>query len=369
LLKAIEFTQPAQLKDELHSQLAILQGQQQCALLDYPEHFNVGDHLLWIAALSYLSLDKGSPVRYCASVHDFDQDTMRRSIGDGPIYFCGGGSFGDLWPVHQLFRERVIADCHQNPIVILPQTIYFQDDENKARASKIFNAHPNLTIFVRDQASYELANDIFHQCRIIKAPDTVFHLSDIDLPEYTRKYDKHILYLNRNDAELKQNFDVGFPGFSVTRKNWFAFEEVYSTKTKILRSTPSVWHVPGAARIYRELWQRRLSNQELWRSRQAWCHKHPLATLIKSAGAKAERSWAITHDTICQLMPYSAVVTDRLHGHIVSVILKIPNVFLPNSYGKNERFYREWTHGISSSRYVEQNEELQGALSSLLEKP
>lgn len=36
------------------------------------------------------------------------------------------------------------------------------------------------------------------------------------------------------------------------------------------------------------------------------------------------------------------VVTDRLHGHILSCLLGKPHVLLDNSYGKNGSFFKSW---------------------------
>jgi pyruvyl transferase EpsO len=46
------------------------------------------------------------------------------------------------------------------------------------------------------------------------------------------------------------------------------------------------------------------------------------------------------------------VVTDRLHGHILSVLLGIPHVLMDNSYGKNESFYATWTHDLDLVRWA-----------------
>jgi hypothetical protein len=37
------------------------------------------------------------------------------------------------------------------------------------------------------------------------------------------------------------------------------------------------------------------------------------------------------------------VVTDRLHGHIISILLNIPHIVLDNNYGKIKGFYKTWT--------------------------
>jgi pyruvyl transferase EpsO len=39
------------------------------------------------------------------------------------------------------------------------------------------------------------------------------------------------------------------------------------------------------------------------------------------------------------------VITDRLHAHILSLLLGIPNIILDNSYGKVRDFHETWTSG------------------------
>ena len=37
------------------------------------------------------------------------------------------------------------------------------------------------------------------------------------------------------------------------------------------------------------------------------------------------------------------MITDRLHGHILCVLLGIPHVILDNRYGKLSTYHRTWT--------------------------
>ena len=46
------------------------------------------------------------------------------------------------------------------------------------------------------------------------------------------------------------------------------------------------------------------------------------------------------------------VITDRLHAHILSLLLGIPNVILDNSYGKLHDFYHTWTSGGGLVRWA-----------------
>jgi pyruvyl transferase EpsO len=49
----------------------------------------------------------------------------------------------------------------------------------------------------------------------------------------------------------------------------------------------------------------------------------------------------------------SVLITDRLHGHIMALLLGRPHVILNNSYGKVFDLYRTWTQGIGSAIVAE----------------
>lgn len=72
------------------------------------------------------------------------------------------------------------------------------------------------------------------------------------------------------------------------------------------------------------------------------------------------------HAGMHQMRQHRLVITNRLHGHILCLLLKIPHVFLPNSYHKNELFYQTWTHQISFFRFVKKPHEVKSAVEELL---
>lgn len=41
------------------------------------------------------------------------------------------------------------------------------------------------------------------------------------------------------------------------------------------------------------------------------------------------------------------MITDRLHGHILCLLLGLPHVLLDNTYGKLKDFYDTWTKGCA----------------------
>ena len=121
---------PETIKKDLHKALGQLPLFEQCALLDYPDHINIGDHLLWLGTILYLTDFLGTKINYVSSIKDFSEEKMERNIGNAPIFFHGGGNFGDFWSGSQEFREHIISKYRDRPIIVLPQSIYFADESN-----------------------------------------------------------------------------------------------------------------------------------------------------------------------------------------------------------------------------------------------
>lgn len=357
---------------ELFKALHAIPQFDKCALLDYPEYQNAGDHFIWIACAYYLSSKKNSNVAYAASFQNFSNQQMERSIGDGPIFFSGGGNLGDLWEAHQLFREGVIDANHHRPIFIFPQTIYFREQRNLERASRSFNKHPNLTIFTRDAQSLEIAQRAFSNCQTILAPDMVYSLGELERPSIVdpesvnyRKPRHKTLFLCRDDQETAPGFvDLPDEIGRYKKDGWFNLQEKQFEAARIARAPLSAWNIPGAALLYRELWQRRLQDSALWHSRAAWRSNLQAQSLLSIPNAR--RSWFVLHDAICQLSDYSHVITNRLHGHILSNLLGIPNILLPNSYGKNAWFWETWNKHTKISRFAQTPNLLSESFSELL---
>ena len=71
------------------------------------------------------------------------------------------------------------------------------------------------------------------------------------------------------------------------------------------------------------------------------------------------------HSGIYRVMQGNVVITNRLHGHILCIILGIPHVFLPNSYYKNESFYETWTSQLPYCRFVKEPKQIKAAVQEL----
>lgn len=97
---------------------------------------------------------------------------------DDIITIVGGGNLGDLYDDIEFARQFIIFNFPKNKIVIFPQTITFSKTLlghiRLLWAKILYNAHKDLTIFVRESFSYE--EYYTHFKRIEKAPDIVMSM-------------------------------------------------------------------------------------------------------------------------------------------------------------------------------------------------
>ena len=356
---SLKFSRAIALKQELEKSLAQIGEIEECVLLNYPDYPNVGDHLIGLGTIIYLAQKLKTKINYLAGIYNFSEEVMQQKVGSATIFLQGGGNLGDLWCDHQQFREEIIQKYPNHRIIILPQTIYFQEQYNLQRAAKIFNSHQDLTIFVRDPRSYDLANKYFYNCKVFLSPDMEFMLADLPGIEYLRYNwrQNKILYHCRDDKEIVEDLNSSILDLpKVVVQDWLPPEEKL-LRSHITPNSPWYWHLPGTVRIYRELWQQRLSNPMRWLSQGVWDSYNPAksfgATLDNAENAEmVQISWDYFYRSTYQLNHYSLVITNRLHGHILCTLLKIPHIFLPNSYGKNQLWYETWTKDIQFCRFA-----------------
>lgn len=71
---------PALIKEQLHKSLNIpleeLCQYDTFSLLNYPDHYNVGDHLIWLGTIFYFTDILGINPSYIASVESFSEEEI-----------------------------------------------------------------------------------------------------------------------------------------------------------------------------------------------------------------------------------------------------------------------------------------------------
>lgn len=191
------------------------------------------------------------------------------------IFLHSGGNLSDRAELSENARRLVIKNFPENRLLSLPQTIFFSktDNGNKEREKtvEIYGKHKYLTITGRDVISYQIAKEMFPNANVLAAPD--FALS---LPRRTPedKTDGKVLFILRQDNESALGERRGLLPQELGIEGVLYDTE---TETPILRG-----------------------------QRETYLDR------------------ALNH-----ISGYSAVITDRYHGLIFSVLCGKPTVVLP----------------------------------------
>lgn len=283
----------------------MLAGVSRVALLDVPTHQNVGDSAIYLGTLALLRR-AAITLCYACSVETYSRRALARRLGDGTILLAGGGNLGDLWPVHQQLREQVLADFPTTRVIQLPQSLHFGDPGMLARAQAAFGAHRQFTMLLRDERSLAAARAAFDTPAVL-CPDLAFALGPVRRPVAATA---PVVWLARRDREAAPNSDAS---------GHVTFD----------------WAVQPPSALSR-----------VERMGHALMSAHPRLELVAHGpllrlGAIASRGRV--RMGCAMLAAGAAVITDRLHGHILSLLLGIPHVVLDNSYGKVRSFYETWT--------------------------
>jgi pyruvyl transferase EpsI len=242
---------------------------------------NIGDHAQVVAIERWLmrhypghpivELDKGM-VLSCIDV------LKARVTPKDLIFLHSGGNLGDRGRWSEAARRTMVSAFPDNRIVSLPQTIFFSDTplgrHERDISSTIYGRHRRLTVIGRDEVSGELAAQLFPHAQIATVPDFVLSLKAEDFGLQT-----NVVPTNRIMACLRQDNE------SVIAE---------TTRHALARSL-------GEATLFD-------------------------TTLDRDIGPMDRAQ--VLRETLNLFLQHKAVVTDRFHGLIFSVICRKPTVLL-----------------------------------------
>lgn len=302
---------------------SVLGPGRQVALLGFPLHENVGDSLIWLGTRELL-LERDATVVYQSDAFDFGERGLRDLQAEGVIVLQGGGNFGDLWPHHQRHREHVLERFPRRRVVQMPQSIHFDSRTNLERCRRVIAAHEDFVLLVRDRKSLAAARRQF-DCEVRLCPDAALALSPSDLPAPDSPPEVDLLALCRQDRESDGRLE-GFletlpAGTTVRRTDWL--DATRGWPATLLRTFATLRGVrlggplrPFASRRFDEV-----------------------------AAARCRRGVELLHTG-------RRVATDRLHGHILCLLLGKEHMVADNSYGKIHAFYETWTADSELASWV-----------------
>jgi pyruvyl transferase EpsO len=289
-----------------------LAGVRRCALVDFPNYSNVGDSAIYLGELACLRALGVPRPRFICDFRSYDRELLARRIGPGGIILlAGGGSLGDLWPIAQRMREVIVRDFPHHAIIQLPQSIHFERSGELRRARRVFDAHPDFTLFARDDHSLQIARTEFRAPSAL-CPDMAFALGPLTRAGAPAS---PVLHLLRTDKESR-----------------LAASDLAGLRTVDWLDEPASMLRTASYHLIDLVGRPRLR-----------AIARPLLTAVYAPLARQR-----LHRGVRLLSSASVVVTDRLHGHVLSLLLGLPHVILDNSYGKLSSFHETWTSDVEN---------------------
>lgn len=292
-----------------------------CIYLDYPFYFNVGDHLIFQGTLDFFK-DQKIYIKASYSAVNYSIKKIKKNVTPNTtIFLQGGGNFGDLYPRHQKLRENIISNFPNNKIIMLPQSVHFNSEQEMEKSQKIFKQHNNLILLARDYESFQLLKKFSDQTHLM--PDMAHYLYG-SLESKKNIDNKGTLFFLRKDKEKVQLPDT----LDLNNKSAIDWDDIvfsddyklHKKLKKILKLQKLLPFISFDDYVYNE-WQKQSQG------------------LINRA---------------CELFSkYDLIVSSRLHAHILASLLEIPSIILDNSYNKNSRYYQEWTKDLEIHRLYE----------------
>lgn len=150
---------------------------------------NLSEYQMVMVDATTIIMINGGWLRWFKKTFDSNKDL---------IVFQSGYCTQDLGGTHELMH-RIIADNFPTAkILMMPQTIYFQHEENRKRTSESYDQCKNMLFLARDEVSYQQALQMFPHLKVKLYPDIVTTL--IGKYSFNNKRDK-IFICRRDDGE------------------------------------------------------------------------------------------------------------------------------------------------------------------------
>lgn len=310
-------------------------GPGRICVVDAPVAYNVGDHLILLGLLDFIR--KHAPQAQVTSVdyRQYSQNQDKRLWDVDLFIYFGGGNFGDTWPTHHDFRLKMMERFAAMPSIQFPQSIHFKDEANRDRTARVIGKHKALTLLFRDAPSAALAEAHF-DAPVHLTPDIAFAMDPMTRPAPSYDY----ACLLRTDREKAADHGPVLDALEATGAEVINDDWIGAPQTG-----PALWPYLGRGVVAR--WSARFRNKvpPLRPLMDQW--------LIRGRRAMAEQ---LRDQGAYQLGRGRYVVTDRLHAHIMCVLLGIPHLVIDSFGGKISAYHSTWTHGDPTARLVENAE-------------
>ena len=172
------------------TEISNLYFEKKIILIGTSEHHNIGDAAITMGVYEFFRKHFNGYKIIEISTYQFNDNLSYLENIINPedlIFLQGGGNLGNKYLSEEEVRRTVIGTFLNNKIVILPQTIYFDETiggKKELEVSKdIYNKHPNLLIFTRGEESLKKAQEYFPNAKSYLSLDSALNLHYVSYVE------------------------------------------------------------------------------------------------------------------------------------------------------------------------------------------
>ena len=229
------------------------------------------------------------------------------------ILLHGGGNLVSY--AHQdVYRERIIRRFMEFEIFMFPQSFWIAPFTKQAHIDHFkvaYSSHQRLTFCYRDQFSFGQGTKLFPKARPLLVPDMAFQIGKVER-FMTPIHD--IVWLQRRDEEA--------PHYQIPEE---------AKQSDVIVADWREWLTPKENRTI-------------------------------------ENDFLVTANGMMFLQRGRVIITDRLHGHILSLLCGIPHVILNPINNKIAHYRDTWTHGLKNIEMASTPDEAFEKAKNLLER-
>ena len=145
-----------------------------------PEHANLGDQGQYYCLKNWMKehySDYQLVECYSSIVLDpksgFKEFLDRKIRPDDLLVIHSGYNTNDLSTVSNKLNLYLMSNYQNNKLIVMPQTVFFQHEENKKKSAKVFNARKNMVFMARDAVSYDISKEMMPDGHVLFVPDIV----------------------------------------------------------------------------------------------------------------------------------------------------------------------------------------------------
>lgn len=315
-----------------------LKGIRYANIWGYLETENKGDAAIWSAQQILLSMLGIKTMEACRYLHkDCDVPKFTAALEEhrphSGIIMAGGGNFNDYYWDDQPSRMKMISEYTNTSIRAFPQSISMTKPDRIKETYEAFTKHKDLQLAARDKPSHDWLVGQFDDVEGIQTdlvPDIAFMWGNRSDFRHNTKKTHDVLILARKDAEISagDSADIAFGegqldvGGSIGNVTYLKVDWKFT-------DTP---HIDGPKKDASEEEKAKEPPRENGKDQRAWAKAMAGFEMLGSA---------------------RFVITDRLHGHILSTVIGVPHVLMDSKLGKNLNFHNTWTRDCACTRITE----------------